>query len=203
MKANRILSILLALGLAVVVPVGAVGEPNSYEPIITQQLPAIKGYSLYARVGFNLRLGVRAKLPEMPAGVEGALSYTWWYKEFNYGTWTAIPSATDEKLVLPMTKDMLGPNKAGDRFVFRVVVTNTYVDAEGNEQADSAASETTVILSHGIVDFIVMMWNAVPSAFKDFSILAPLLLPYSFAVGVFNIVLAYPGTFFRWIRYLF
>ena len=198
------IALTLALGLALFAPgVSAADDPNA--PVITQPLPTAQ---VYTRVGLNLRLNVRAQLPE---GVEGTLSYAWWYEESGRdNTWTQIASATDENLVMKMTMDMLFTDQKrviNHERVFRVVVTNTYIDEAGNEQTASATSETTVTLLFGVIEFFALLPRADISNINLDELLVLLALasvtslPYMLINNIYATFLAYIGTFSRWIRY--
>ena len=175
---KRLLCIALSLVLcaALLVPATAASDdPNA--PVITQQ-PV--GNDII-RLNDTLELSVQAHAPN-----GGTLSYAWYAAEG--------ASNLEEKLVvtgstmrIPITKDLIQKYLRFGYFVFcefYVVVTNTYVDEDGNTKTASIKSDslTVVIISNfgeGMLDLLslpVRNWGSNTATWLMNVILFPFLL---------------------------
>ena len=142
------LAFVLALGLFVPAVAVEAGETNPMAPIITHQ-PNAGLRIIAARVGSDITLRVRAALPE---GVEGELSFAW----FQYGY--DEPFATGAQATIEFSMELREVHFG--LLSFYVVVTNTYLDDEGQEQTVSVTSQTTdVAYFHTIPSYISNQWN--------------------------------------------
>jgi len=113
---------------------GAAGDP-AYAPIITKQPKE----QVTIFTGKDLVLDVEAELPD---GVEGTLSYEWYYRNDEVGRKEV---GTGAKLVFPITKDIVPNRYTQLEHKFFAVVTNTYIDAEGQEQTASIQSNFCLV----------------------------------------------------------
>jgi len=124
---KRVLSILLAilLGLALLAPMASAAGDPAYAPIITKQPKA----SVTVLTTKDLVLEVEAKLPD---GVQGTLSYEW-YRDGRK------VDGNGAKLVYR------SGGIASHDSRFWAVITNTYIDDEGQEQTASLTSDTCTV----------------------------------------------------------
>ena len=124
---KRVFSVALALVLALVLFVPALAEENDTppeidrRPIITREpvFPAI------VRVGQPFVMEIAAELPE---GDDGELSFAWYYQVF------PIAGANGPRVELVASERHRAME---DGRMFRVVVTNTYIDSDGVVQTAS------------------------------------------------------------------
>ncbi|MDR2686256.1 MAG: hypothetical protein LBB75_00765 [Oscillospiraceae bacterium] len=159
---KRVLSIALALllGLGLVVPSAALTS-GSYPPVFKRLVltPSL------VFVGDTLTVEVIA---EVPAGVDGVLSYAWYDFPLNSNITDRDPIATGSKFEWVMTEDMLKP--AGSYNYIYVVVTNTYTDENGEVQTPYWYGGTSFSVSAD------PQWWEIPLAI----LFAPILLPIGF-----------------------
>ena len=178
---KRILSIALALVLALVLFVPALAQENDTppeidrRPIITRE-PAPPAS---VRVGDVLRLSIEAELPE---GDDGELRYEWFVGE------RTSPESREPVLEVGAFRPM-----ADDRPVIsvRVVVTNRWTDDEGRHQRASVEREmevelrpagflymveqllTPIVTIPLTILFLPLMWFPWVWVFPLWSVLAP------------------------------
>jgi len=195
---KRLLSVALAvlLGLAALAP-GVMAEDDPYAPIITKQPKA----SVTVFVGKTLVLEVEAELSD---GVEGTLSYAWYSYSNQYGTRKIGNSAN---LVLPITDDMFDTFGESEKHSIYAVVTNTYVDEEGQEQTASTESDpssVTMVKRFGDWLFSGSMIERMRDDFLYYIFWSLVLHPEITFVGVivyFVQFLTLPVQIFRYIRF--
>jgi len=135
---KRIFCILLALvlGLALVVPAFAAADPNA--PIITKQ--PTRAIPIYIQAGKTLNLEVQASLPQGGEGSNGTLSYAW------YENMTGpIPSGAKLSISTTIPSSL---NDAIQNFTYYVVVTNTYTDAQGQQQTAPIQSNSVAVVTY-------------------------------------------------------
>ena len=145
---KRILSFALALvlGAGLLVPAVANEPVDPNAPIITKQPTA----PLTILTGRMLTLEVQAQLPE---DKQGTLSYAWYYIN-NETNNEAELIGTGARIEIPTSSlgiddpEVLGSEIffPGGLFDFFVVVTNTYIDDEGQEQTASITSDSVIFL---------------------------------------------------------
>jgi len=193
---KRILSVVLALvlGLGLFLPVMAFSPaPNPNAPIITQQ-PGGTLTALYWRADDDLILEVQAA---PPTGMQGTLSFEW----FDV-VWTsdseAEPIATGARAVIPTTTMLTDFNEYVDSglsgimayWFFCVVVTNTYIDDDGEEQTAFVRSD---IIEVRLFANIPAAWRAFWTMWPPFPtiVVAPVLLPLSVAYTLLYPFLAF------------
>jgi len=176
---KRVLSIalVLALALALILPATASEAPNPNAPIITRQPNHVfPTSSILVRTGRSFELEVQARLPD---GVTGELSFEW----FEVGN--DEPVATGPRAVFQI--GMNGSIVTND-ISFYAVVTNTYLDGDGNEQTASTISEVRdVTIFDSLCNILLGVW------FRNFWN-AMLLFPIRLFETVF-ITLSYPIIF--------
>ncbi|MCL2494650.1 MAG: hypothetical protein FWE98_03215 [Oscillospiraceae bacterium] len=192
-SAKRILSIALtlALGLALLIPAAAAEPANPNAPIITVQ-PRSK---VYIKTGDVLKLEVEA---ELPSGSEGELSYEWYAYYGTDSTYYYLRRlmATGEVLeYLVLEETMPNPYYPAYRdlwsdYIFYAVVTNTYVDGDGQEQSVSVQSDPAAVCA-------VMNYRDVSSIHSWFGfILSMIIFPISNTLFVVHFY-KYIQTFFN------
>ena len=123
--------LVLVLALGLFVPAGATEAPNPNAPVITRQ-PSVRPITF---AGDPLVLEIQAELPE---GVEGELSFAWFVEgreePIATGARVTIPTLTEEVVYFLRHESVVL-----DLRIY-VVVTNTYVDDDGEEQTASTTS---------------------------------------------------------------
>ena len=194
---KRALCVLLSmvLGLMLLIPAAAANEATDpYAPIIMKQ-PNQPMNEKFVQAGKNLKLEVQAQLPE---GIVGTLSYAWY--DFNWQPGSlAQPVATDAKAVIPTTKNMLTDYNAdayekmkggfATTYKYCVVVTNTYVDAEGQEQAVSVKSDLVEVnLFAGLGTALVGIWT------RSSLLMTLLTIPFPILLTLLYTLFSYPLT---------
>jgi len=146
---KRLLCAVLCLALCCAMGVFAVAEDevDPYAPVITKQPKEFSS----VRAGKSTTLEVQACLPD---GVDGMLSYAWYEKMDP--TQPLSTSANAEISTLP---EDLGTSYADNKY-YCVVVTNTFIDEEGQERTASATSKTARVFIHlGAGDLLATHWN--------------------------------------------
>ena len=125
MKRVFCIALVLALGLALLIPAMAAGTGGPYAPVFKRLIltPSV------VFVGDTLTVEVRA---EVPPGVDGELSYTWYDFPIYSNVSDRDPIATgpESKIELLMTEDMLNKSSGVYNYIY-VVITNTYADENG------------------------------------------------------------------------
>jgi len=142
---KRFFSIALALllGLAVFVPAFAADEADPNAPIITKQPTE----EFYVKAGKDIILEVSASLP---LENNGTLSFAWYNYDWQPGS-TTPPVSTAARAVIPTSEEMipfddaLHARKYSADFTYCAVITNTYIDAEGQTQTASVKSDPVTV----------------------------------------------------------
>jgi len=161
---KRIFAITLALvmGFALLIPAMAATEVDPNAPIITQQ-PSGPTEILTGR---TLTLEVQAQAPE-----GGTIGIAWFVVDENGNLW-AEPIATGARVSISTSSlghylyedETLSEDNIfipGGIFEIYAVVTNTYVDGDGERQTATSASDTVRInVINRPVDFMALYWAA-------------------------------------------
>jgi len=153
---KRLLCIVLSFVLcaALLAPAAAASDdPNA--PVITKQ-PS--GELDMIRVNDTIELSVQAEAPN-----GGTLSYAWYDSDWTPDSEEA-PIAAGATMSLPITKDLIQKNLRFGYFVFCkfcVVVTNTYVDEDGNTKTAALKSDSSTVviinnLGEGLLDMLFL-----------------------------------------------
>jgi len=186
---KRVLSIALAcvIALALFVPAIATETANPNAPIITRQpnRPARP----YVRAGNNLDLSVQAVLPQ---GVEGALSFEW----FELGN--DEPIATGASVLIPTSRDMVTITSSINWYIY-AVITNTYIDEDGVEQAISVTSNMVVAV------VFVSYWHTLENLYRDawergalmFFFLLPFITLFITPIALATVTVTYATLFLQ------
>lgn len=177
---KRLLAVLLAvlLGLAVLAPMTSAADDSAYAPIITKQPKA----EVTVFTGKELVLEVEAKLPD---GVEGTLSYEW------ISSLKRRVVGTDAKLIFPITWYTTS-NYSGMPYHFQddfhVVVTDTYIDEDGEVQTVSVKSNACrVTIVKDLGGFLRWWLNGV--TFIPFDILMHVQILFGLPLYLYDIII--------------
>jgi hypothetical protein len=198
---NKLVSVLLAvlMAAALFVPAMAAQEADPNLPIVKWvQANQTSAINRIARNG-TLALEVAATLPE---GSQGKLSYAWYIGDKVVGTGPRLELKI-ESWMIEETWFSQGGSDAGTvwfpKITVRVVVTNTYMDDNGDERTASDTSGTTISvkpkLLPGVLQALVLVFFVAP-----LSLAMPLLMLLGLAV---ELPLMAPGALWSWITGLF
>jgi len=175
-KITAIVLCAIMLALPFALHTGAAGDPV-YAPIITKQPKA----QVTIFTGNDLILEVEAKLPD---GVEGELSYQW-------GSHRLGLVGTDAKLIYPITWYTTS-NYSGMPYHFQddfhVVVTDTYIDEDGEVQTVSVKSNACrVTIVKDLGGFLRWWLNGV--TFIPFDILMHVQILFGLPLYLYDIII--------------
>jgi len=161
----------LALGVGVFARADDLQNPN--RPVIYRQ--PYRDFVPPLIAGKSFTLEVEAYLP---AASNGSLSYAWYDFDWKPDS-DAEPVATGAKLEIKTTKKMFGEKAfmMGAVLKYCVVVTNTFYDAEGDEQTISVKSDP---VSFMMISDPLFMFGAYWKSSYDFFGLVPVIITSPF-----------------------
>jgi len=136
-------------------------------------------------IGDTITWEVRA---ELPAGVDGELSYAWYDYYLHSVVSDRDPISTERKFEMRATEDM----KLGSANDFSVVITNTYTDE------NSEVKTASIVVNTSVVVFRHLRWWEYILYVPLIPLVFPLMLPSMGFVAPF-IMLLLPVQAVTWI----
>jgi len=167
------IALTLALGLAALALPAAADSPDPYAPIITKA----PDFPDAIDEGNTLILEIEAELPD---GVEGELSYFWYWNIYEWNSYVpGPPRATGPRLELLITDQTYYIKNNRYVIEINVLVTNTYTDGSGVEQTARTWLGKEIQVNRVYDDIAWWEWLLLPLAVIALPIILPLALIFS------------------------